>query len=70
MEVVRKNDETEPTTVNQPRDLKDLIVLLGDDSSSASCVCRDGARVLLIFVFIDLQKLLRDVPDAMERGSD
>jgi len=70
MEVVGENYKTEPTTVDQPRGLEDLIVLLSDDSGPASCVCRDGAWVLPSFAFIDLQKLLRDVPDVMKRGSD
>ena len=70
MEMVGENDETESTTVDQPHSLEDLIILLSDDSSPASCVWRDGAWVLPCCAFIDLQELLRDVLDVVKRGSD
>ena len=37
-EVVGKHNKTEPTAVNQPRGLEDLVILLSDDSSAALSV--------------------------------
>jgi len=69
-EVVGENDETEPTAINQPRGLEDLIVLLSDDSSPALCACGDSVWVRPRFAFIDLQELLRDILDVTKRVSD
>ena len=68
-EVVGKDNHTEPTAVNRPCGLEDLIVLLGDDSSAAFA-CGDGSWVVPRFAFVDLQELLSDVLDMMKSGSD
>ena len=69
-EVVGENDETEPTTVDRPRGLEDLIVLLSDDPSPVVFVCRDGVWVLPCLALIDLQELLCDILDVTKGASD
>ena len=69
-EVVGKDDETEPTAVDQPRGLEDLIVLLSNDSGAALLVRRDGIWILPRLAFINLQELLGDVLGVTKRRSD
>ena len=60
-EIVRKDNETEPTAVDRPRSLEDLIVLLNNKIGTIWEIGRNGTWVSPRSAFIDLQKLLGDV---------
>ena len=62
-EVVGKDDETEPTAVDQSGSLEDLLFLLNNDLSTVWRVGRDGIRVLPRSAFVNFQELLGDVLD-------
>ena len=60
-EIVGENNGTEPTTVDQPGGLEDLLFLLDDDFSTIWGANWDGIRVLPRSALIDLQELLGDI---------
>lgn len=69
-EIIGEDYETEPTTVDRPCGLENLLVLPNDDTSTVWRVSWDQVWVLPRFAFIDFQELLGDVLDATNSVSD